>query len=78
MEVEKVVFHSDPLCNLHREFALKIDQNHRKSKVFQLPPPISSRSSGFFGSDKVLACEVMSQKSQNEVWSECDINTNKK
>ena len=51
-------------CNLHREFTLKINQNHRKWKVFQLPPPVSPSSDGIFRPNKFLACVVMSQKAQ--------------
>ena len=58
------VIFSNSLCNLHREFALKINQNHRKWKVFQLPPPVSPSSDGIFRSNKFLACVVMSQKAQ--------------
>ena len=57
VEVEKVVISPNPLCNLHREFALKINQNHRKWKVFQLPPPVSPSSDGFFRPNKFLAYE---------------------
>ena len=48
LEVENVGFSSDSLCKLHREFGLKIIQNHGKSKVFQLPTPLSPSSGGIF------------------------------
>ena len=65
LEVENVGFSSDSLCKLHREFGLKIIQNHGKSKVFQLPGPLSPSWSGIFEWNKFLTCEVMSQKAQN-------------
>ena len=64
LEVENVGFSSDSLCKLHREFGLKIIQNHGKSKVFQLPRLLSPSWSGIFEWNKFLTCEVMSQKAQ--------------
>ena len=60
-KVENVGFPSDSLCNLHREFGLKIVQNYGKSKVFHLPTLLSPSSGGIFHPNKVLACAVTSQ-----------------
>ena len=70
VEVENVGFSSDSLYKLHREFDLKIVQNHGKWKVFQLPRPLSPSSGGIFHPNKVLACAVTSQLYVESIFKE--------
>ena len=64
LEVEKPWiledFQAKSLYKLHREF----EGYEPISPLFQLPPPVSPSSGGFFRPNKFLACVVMSQKAQ--------------